>query len=279
MEQRKTPSYALPYLAQRVLFVSSYTLHVPITLTTEKYYDGFAPGSVLASTNTSYKWSFTSKLGGRPGEDDALRATRMEVGKDTWGRDADWTKRAREEGGDGAGVGNGSRSGKVHGPLLPTAADMTLARELVDAQRAEERVYKHAKNKKETRDMIEDLVGPKPVGRESMLEKKALKRDGDRAFREKGDEGLEVDEGTLMGGGDSFQAMWVSGFWWTVMWADFLYFLSRVARRERGKRKYEQKHEERITAIRERSTAMKEKERVRDRIVLLKHFFRLTLKL
>lgn len=31
-----------------------------------------------------------------------------------------------------------------------------------------------------------------------------------------------------------------------------------------GKRKYEQKHEERITAIRERTTAMKEKERVRD---------------
>jgi hypothetical protein len=41
-----------------------------------------------------------------------------------------------------------------------------------------------------------------------MLEK-ALKRESDRAFREKGDEGLEVDEGTLMGGGDSFQAMWV----------------------------------------------------------------------
>lgn len=135
----------------------------------------------------------------------------MEVGKDTSGRDVD-QNRAREEGDDGTGVGNGSRSGKVHGPTLPTAADMTLARELVDTQRAEERAYKHAKNKRETRDMIEDLVGPKPVGRESMLEKKALKRDGDRAFREKGDEGLEVDEGTLMGGGDSFQAMWVCGF-------------------------------------------------------------------
>jgi len=52
-------------------------------------------------------------------------------------------------------------------------------------------------------------VGPKPVGREGMLEKKAVRRESDRAFREKGDEGLEVDEGTLMGGGDNFQAMWV----------------------------------------------------------------------
>ena len=53
------------------------------------------------------------------------------------------------------------------------------------------------------------MVGPKPVGREGMLEKKAVRRESDRAFREKGDEGLEVDEGTLMGGGDNFQAMWV----------------------------------------------------------------------
>jgi hypothetical protein len=57
------------------------------------------------------------------------------------------------------------------------------------------------KNKKDTRDRIEDLVGPKPVGREGMLEKKALKREGDRAFREKGDEGLEVDEANFDGWG------------------------------------------------------------------------------
>jgi hypothetical protein len=107
------------------------------------------------------------------------------------------------------GAGNGSGSGKVHGPTLPTSADITLARELVDSQRASEKAYKHAKNKKDTKDRVEELVGPKPVGREGMLEKKALKRESDRAFREKGDEGLEVDEGTLMGGGDSFQAMWV----------------------------------------------------------------------
>ena len=133
---------------------------------------------------------------------------RMEVGKDTWNRDVDW-KSGKGEGDDGVG---GSGGGKVRGPTLPTPSDITLARELADSQREEERSYKHAKNKKETKDRIEELVGPKPVGREGMLEKKALKREGDRAFREKGDEGLEVDDRTLMGGGDSFQAMWVLKF-------------------------------------------------------------------
>ena len=38
-----------------------------------------------------------------------------------------------------------------------------------------------------------------------MLEKKRARREADRTFREKGDEGLEVDESTLMGGNDSFQ--------------------------------------------------------------------------
>jgi len=105
----------------------------------------------------------------------------------------------------------GTSSGRRQGPTLPTPSDLTYASELQSAQRAEARAYAHAQNKKETKGMIEDLVGPKPVGREGMLEKKALRREGDRDFRERkgGDEGLEVDEGVLMGsgGGDSFQAM------------------------------------------------------------------------
>ena len=51
------------------------------------------------------------------------------------------------------------------------------------------------------------MVGPKPVGKEAMLEKKMARRENDRAFREKGDEGLEVDESTLMGSGGGFQDM------------------------------------------------------------------------
>ena len=40
-----------------------------------------------------------------------------------------------------------------------------------------------------------------------------------------------------------------------------LVFFSRVARREMGKRKYEQRQEERVSAIRERASAMREKEK------------------
>ena len=43
-----------------------------------------------------------------------------------------------------------------------------------------------------------------------MLEKKKARREADRSFRERGDEGLELDEDTLMGGGDSFKAQCVS---------------------------------------------------------------------
>ena len=50
-------------------------------------------------------------------------------------------------------------------------------------------------------------MGPREVGREGMLERKRARREGDREFRNaREDAGLEMDEGTLMGGGDSFQA-------------------------------------------------------------------------
>ena len=42
---------------------------------------------------------------------------------------------------------------------------------------------------------------------------------------------------------------------------DLVFFFSRVARREMGKRKYEQRQEERVSAIRERASAMREKEK------------------
>ena len=51
-------------------------------------------------------------------------------------------------------------------------------------------------------------MGPREVGREGVLEKKRARREADRAFREDkegGGAGWEVDEGTLMGGGDSFR--------------------------------------------------------------------------
>ena len=43
-----------------------------------------------------------------------------------------------------------------------------------------------------------------------MLEKKRARREADKAFREKGDDGFEADETTLMGSGGSFQEAYVS---------------------------------------------------------------------
>jgi hypothetical protein len=164
------------------------------------YYDGIEPGSIPATTNTSYKWSFASKK--TRAEDEALRAAREEVGAATYVRPH------RDRGGSpgAAGPSRGTMStGRVLGPSMPTSSDLTLARELTSEQQEAERKHKRKRDKLEAKERIEDMVGPKPVGREGMLEAKRAKREGDRAFRERGDDGLEMDEGTLMGGGDSFR--------------------------------------------------------------------------
>lgn len=72
-----------------------------------------------------------------------------------------------------------------------------------------ERSMKRKREKAEDKERIEDMVGPREVGREGQLEKKRAKRENDRAFREKGDDGLEMDEKSLLGGGDSFKAAYV----------------------------------------------------------------------
>lgn len=139
-----------------------------------------------ASSQTGYKWSFASKTSNA--DSAALRAARDEVGAATHNRAS----------------GSGS-SGRLQGPTLPTAADLTLAREAADEHRSSERDYQRKRDRKEAKERLEEMVGPKPVGREGMLEKKRAQRENDRAFRERGDEGLELDESTLMGGGSSFK--------------------------------------------------------------------------
>ena len=95
------------------------------------------------------------------------------------------------------------------GPTLPSSSDLTLAREAADDFRTAERDYKRKRERKEDKERIEDMVGPKEVGREGMLEKKRAKRENDRAFRERGDDGLEMDESSLMGGSGSFHDAYV----------------------------------------------------------------------
>jgi len=134
-----------------------------------------------------------------------------------------------------------SSSGRVRGPTLPTPADLILARELEAENKDEERKYKRKRDKAEAKERIEDMVGPKQVGKEGMLEKKRTKREQDKAFREKGDEGLEADESTLMGGGDSFR--------------------DAIARREATRRRFETKAEDKEMARRDRANAFREREK------------------
>jgi len=190
--------------------------------------------TIPATINTAYKWSFASNK--TRADDDALRNAREEVGAATYGQEP--LSSAVSHGAPGP---SSRPAGRVQGPAMPPGFDLTLAREQAAEYRDEERTHKRKRDKMETKERIEEMVGPKPVGREGMLEKKRVKRENDRDFREKGDEGLELDESTLMGGGDSFKA--------------------QIARRDMAKRRYEQKHEEKNNAIRERASAFKEKEK------------------
>lgn len=81
-----------------------------------------------------------------------------------------------------------------------------LAEEEAEERRAGELQRKRKRERAEDEDRVEDMVGPKEIGKAGMLEKKRVKRENDKAFREKGDDGFMVaDEKTLMGGGDSFK--------------------------------------------------------------------------
>ena len=157
------------------------------------YYD---PDSHVASAanQTAYKWSFASKHS--KVDSGTLKAVREEVGAATYGR--------------ASGLSNNGGSGsRVLGPTLPSASDRVLAQEAASEYRAAERDLKRKRDRTEAKERIEDMVGPKEIGKEGMLEKKRARREDDRAFREKGDDGFEADELTLLGSGDSFRDQYV----------------------------------------------------------------------
>ncbi|KIJ66561.1 hypothetical protein HYDPIDRAFT_86702 [Hydnomerulius pinastri MD-312] len=181
-----------------------------------------------AANQTAYKWSFASKSSGA--DTKALKAAREEVDSATYGP---------SRGGPG-----GSGNSRVHGPTLPSASDLVLAREAASEYQAAERDYKRKRDRAEAKEHIEDMVGPKAVGREGMLEKKRARRDNDRAFREKGEDGFEADESTLLGGGDSFR--------------------DHIARRDAARKRFEEKRgagrEDKTATARERANALREKD-------------------
>lgn len=92
------------------------------------------------------------------------------------------------------------------GPTLPSHVDRLLAEEEAEERRTAELQRKRKRERAEDKDRLEEMVGPKEIGKAGMLEKKRAKRDNDKAFRERGDDGfIEADDNTLMGGGDSFR--------------------------------------------------------------------------
>jgi hypothetical protein len=157
-------------------------------------------------------------------------------------------------GGPSASAGESAGGSRVIGPTLPTASDLVLAREHSQSQRS----LSLKRARAEGKEHIEDMLGPKEVGREGMLERKRARREGDRAFREKGDGGEDVDEGTLMGSGtgDSFQAQYVIHLPLPSLLIRAV--LLRIARRDAARKRT---REDKAAATRERGNAFREKEK------------------
>ncbi|KAI0347903.1 hypothetical protein BDW22DRAFT_1341155 [Trametopsis cervina] len=182
-----------------------------------------------ASSQTGYKWSFASKASRADAE--AVRAARAEVGAATYAR---------------SNVGpSASGSGRLQGPTLPSQSDLIMAREDAESSHLSERDRKRKRDKLDAKDKLEEMVGPKEVGREGMLEKKRARREADRSFREKGDDGFEADDSTLMGGGDSFQ--------------------ERIARRDAARKRMDEKKfgakDDRDATARNRADAIRQKDK------------------
>lgn len=183
-----------------------------------------------AANQTAYKWSFASK--GSSMDAGTLKAVREEVDSATYRRATSSSNTS------------GSRS-RVHGPTLPSASDRVLAQEAASEYQAAEHNMKRKRDRAEAKERIEDAVGPKEVGKEGMLEKKRARREADSAFREKGDDGFEADESTLLGGGDSFR--------------------DHIARRDAARKRFEEKRaagrEDKTAGVRERAAALREKDK------------------
>jgi hypothetical protein len=163
-----------------------------LTLTlSEKLYAGVEPE---AQPNTAYKWGFAGKVSKT--DRNALAAAKDDIHSATWNRPS----------GSASTQPTSSSSRRAMGPSMPSAADLTYAKEISSEQAILDRKNERKRQRNEERDRVEDMVGPKPVGREGQMEAKRAKREGNKSFQEAKDEGFSaVDEKTLLGGGDSFR--------------------------------------------------------------------------
>ena len=155
------------------------------------YYEGVQAADNPSSANTSYKWSFTSNLQVNSKD---LRVAREGVGEATRS--------------SMASTSGGPSNRPVQGPLRPgpsgLSSDRQHDREL-DAERQDrERRASRKRAREEEHERVEDVIGPKSVGREGALEAKRARRENDRAFRERETE-ADFGDDFLMGG-DSFKS-------------------------------------------------------------------------
>lgn len=155
------------------------------------YYEGVQAADNPSSASTSYKWSFTSNLQVNSKD---LRLAREGVGEATRS--------------SMASTSGGSSNRPVQGPSRPgpsgLSSDRQHDRELDVERQDRERRASRKRAREEEHEHIEDVIGPKSVGREGALEAKRARRENDRAFREKETE-ADFGDDFLMGG-DSFKS-------------------------------------------------------------------------
>ncbi|KAG9002800.1 hypothetical protein FRB94_004746 [Tulasnella sp. JGI-2019a] len=196
------------------------------------FYNGDLSRNSTSSSNTAYRWSFTSKRSAA--DQAALEAAKASVSEATYSAlDAPPSE----------APGN-KRASRI-GPTLPSTADRFL--QLEDAREAEKRsaAVSRKRERQEDKERVDDLVGPREVGREGMLEKKRLKREDDRQMRDKDEGGLEVDDSALYGDKDSFRAR----------------LAARDAARKRAEEKKQASRPQPNTAVNERLSAMRDREK------------------
>jgi hypothetical protein len=164
-----------------------------------QYYHPNSFTSAPAATQTAYKWSFASNRSKvDPKELDRLRD---EVNRATHGVGSSSAGPSRP-------IAGPSLPSRSIGPTMPITTSFSAShtdRQLALEQQQEDlaRERKAERNRAFTR---ADEMAPKSGGREGKMEERRATNAENRQYRERDMAGgLEVDEGTLMGGGNDFK--------------------------------------------------------------------------
>ncbi|SPO36954.1 uncharacterized protein PSFLO_02426 [Pseudozyma flocculosa] len=178
-----------------------------------------------SSTQTRHKWNFASKSSYTQAEQDALASIRDTVDTMT-NAETRGAKEAREaerkaskgrrlRGGEGGEdeqrAATGANSGAADsgwGSKRPASgatssyADRQYEREAVEEAKQREEAAKRRRVNRDARDLAEELA-PRATGRDALIEKRRERNAANRDFaNRKDDDGLELDDATLMGGDD-----------------------------------------------------------------------------